>query len=543
MTLTHHEREKTGPSRRLPVAPTAVPRLDTYDRHRSEATQPVGAGFAIGSNYTMGSPPPAQGDTFAQPMGQGRNTSAARPQDQSFLTRAEAEQIIARRLREVGRVGVTRAQFEQLIDQALGQVSQAQDQILTREQAQSPQDAQTPPLPLYNHMDGPKQPDLAQPDVSIPYQEDKTGFSRVLDPHEIANHGRQSSQTLLTLNEDRINPFLRQGRKLELPLRVRNKLIVAVADTGSEINAMTTWLARRLRLKIHREPENCPRIKIGDGEEVQPIGLAVVICSFARGVRSRMRLKFYLFPQLAPQVHIIMGRGILNQTKTLSLYRSRLRQRTINAAVRPRLMQLNVPKRRLACYLQAQLVLACADTGSEGDFISREYATKRGFEIEPVADHERYIILATGKLAVLSGKVKVKFDTFERAEPPEAQTVEVGDRMAPVDESSGSPLDTSVSSKAVPEHCRTFYVFDHLTCDVVLGEELLDSINAFQLHRGSFVDVPDMFEAHSSLDFNIIKWANRVEKWFLDKLHGSNSALSPKAASRLGIDFCPFNPD
>jgi hypothetical protein len=84
----------------------------------------------------MASPPPAQGNTFAQPMGQGRNISAATPQDQSFLTRVEAEQIIARRLREVGRVGVTRSQFEHLIDQALGQVSQAQEQILTREQAQ-----------------------------------------------------------------------------------------------------------------------------------------------------------------------------------------------------------------------------------------------------------------------------------------------------------------------------------------------------------------------------------------------------------------------
>jgi hypothetical protein len=95
----------------------------------------VGAGFAVGSNYTMGSPPPAQGNTFAQPMGQGRDISAARPQDQSFLTRMEAEQIIARRLREVGSVGVTRAQLEHLIDQALGKVSQGQDQILTREQA------------------------------------------------------------------------------------------------------------------------------------------------------------------------------------------------------------------------------------------------------------------------------------------------------------------------------------------------------------------------------------------------------------------------
>ena len=359
--------------------------------------------------------------------------------------RQEVEKLVYQGLRAAGSDRITRSRFDELVDEALAKsteqpasleeahMASSTPALSSTEQAQSPQDTQAPPLPLSYRMDGPTQPDLAQPNVSAPYQEDKTDFSRLLDPHEIANYGRQSSQTLLTLNEDRISPFLRQGRKLELPLRVRDKLIVAVADTGSEINAMTTRLARRLRLKIRREPENCPRVKIGDGEEVQPIGLAVVICSFARGVRSRMRLKFYLFPQLAPQVHIIMGRGVLNLTKTLSLYRSRLRQRTINAAVRPRLMQLNVSKRRLACYLQAQLVLACADTGSEGDFISREYATKRGFEIEPVADHERYIILATGKLAVLSGKVKVKFDTFERAEPPEAQIVEVGDRMALVD--------------------------------------------------------------------------------------------------------------
>jgi uncharacterized membrane-anchored protein YjiN (DUF445 family) len=44
--------------------------------------------------------------------------------------------IIARRLQEVGRAGITRPQLERLIDQALGQASQSQDQILTREQAQ-----------------------------------------------------------------------------------------------------------------------------------------------------------------------------------------------------------------------------------------------------------------------------------------------------------------------------------------------------------------------------------------------------------------------
>jgi hypothetical protein len=84
----------------------------------------------------MAGPPPAQGTAFAQSPAQARNAPAPRSQDQSFLTREEAELIIARRLREVGRAGVTRSQLEHLIDQALGQVSQSQEQILTRDQAQ-----------------------------------------------------------------------------------------------------------------------------------------------------------------------------------------------------------------------------------------------------------------------------------------------------------------------------------------------------------------------------------------------------------------------
>ena len=96
----------------------------------------MGTGYATSGAYGMASPPPAQGNTFPQPAAQARNTAAARPQDQSYLTREEAELIIARRLREVGKTGVTRSQLEHLIDQALGQVSQNQEQILTREQAQ-----------------------------------------------------------------------------------------------------------------------------------------------------------------------------------------------------------------------------------------------------------------------------------------------------------------------------------------------------------------------------------------------------------------------
>jgi hypothetical protein len=82
----------------------------------------------------MATSPPTVGDTFAQSMSQNRSAPPTRPQDQSLLTRGEAEQIIARRLRDSGQTGITRSQLEYLIDEALGQASLTE--VLTREQAQ-----------------------------------------------------------------------------------------------------------------------------------------------------------------------------------------------------------------------------------------------------------------------------------------------------------------------------------------------------------------------------------------------------------------------
>src|SRR5271155_4553694 len=114
--------------------------------------------------------------------------------------RQEVEKLVLQGLRAAGCTEISRSRLDELVDEALtksteqpasleeAHVASSTPALSSTEQAQSPQDTQAPPLPLYYHMDGPKQPDLAQPNVSTPYQEDKTGFSRVLDPHEIANH-------------------------------------------------------------------------------------------------------------------------------------------------------------------------------------------------------------------------------------------------------------------------------------------------------------------------------------------------------------------
>ena len=76
---------------------------------------------------------------------------------------------------------------------------------------------------------------------------------------------------------------------------------------------------------------------------------------------------------------------------------------------------MSVSRRRFPCYIDSRLVLATADTSSEVDLINESYALRRGFEIEPMSEEESYIQLPGQRVATITGKVKVKFDTLHDA--------------------------------------------------------------------------------------------------------------------------------
>jgi hypothetical protein len=342
----------------------------------------------------------------------------------------------------------------------------------------------------------------------------------------------KSTKPALQLVESRTNPFRREGCKMELPMKFRNRLVVAVADTGSDINAVTRGLARRLKVKVRRSLQDQPFVKVGNGQKVQVYGQVVLTCSFAQGLPFKTRQTFNVFLRLAAGVQAVMGRPFLDHTKTMTSHRSRLRQR-ISASSCPRIMHINMPRRRLACYLDSRLVFACPDTGSEIDLVSQAYATKMGLCVEPVRDHEKYISLATGEIAVLSGKVKVRFDTYhpasaDRPTPKEGPHEQVDPARnvvdgpgsnstastAPASNVTDGPRDSSAAgtNDSRPDHHRTFYILDGLVTDVLLGEELLYSIDAFESHEDSFTDLSNTDVSDPLLDMNIIKWLSNQEK-------------------------------
>jgi hypothetical protein len=128
---------------------------------------------------------------------------------------------------------------------------------------------------------------------------------------------------------------------------------------------------------------------------------------------------------------------------------------------------MDVPHRQLACSIDGQSLFANADTGSEADLVSLEYANRRGWDIKEFG----YVELADGSIVKLAGYVDAWLD--------------VGGKSSRME----------------------FCVLDGLQCDLLLGDETLHGLDAFNEHESLFVDL-DVIDSRA--EFHAIKWKGRV---------------------------------
>lgn len=64
-----------------------------------------------------------------------------------------------------------------------------------------------------------------------------------------------------------------------------------------------------------------------------------------------------------------------------------------------------------------------------------------------------------------------------------------------------------------------FYVLDDLICDILLGEEFLDQISAFETYQNSFASAGN---SDCPPEVNVIRWYNRMEMR-INRLIGNGS--------------------
>ncbi|KAL9002109.1 MAG: hypothetical protein Q9188_004949 [Gyalolechia gomerana] len=281
--------------------------------------------------------------------------------------------------------------------------------------------------------------------------------------------GMEQDVPRLLSDEDRIQPRTR----MDLPLIIRDSTIISRPDSGSEENIMVLVLAQSLHLQLDSTPERQREFRMANGNLIKAIGRTMADCYFAKDPLVGLRCCFYVFEQLISP--LIMGMPFLEETQTLASNRHRLEPRMVPGALPFQLHSLDYPRRRLYCLADLQPKLANADTGSELDMMSLNYVQKRGFAIQEVDVRDSMVQFADGSLAQLVGKVQV--------------CISIG-------KGSNAP------------YSREFYVLEGLTCDILLGEDFLNSTAAFQSYSQAFeLDADDdgLCEANAIVWFNVIE--------------------------------------
>jgi hypothetical protein len=287
------------------------------------------------------------------------------------------------------------------------------------------------------------------------------------------------------------SPFLRGNRQLQrkwdLPMILKGVEICACPDSGAEKNIILEETAIAIGLKDEIDDSNSELFTIANGKQIKSAGRVFVECAFARDPNVIKICVFHVFTRLV--VPLIMGAGFLRETETLSLYRNRLQERPWIASLPMRVMHIDGSKERFKCYIDGNEVLANADTGSEMDLVSRNYALESRHNIKKL-ESDTEVQFADGSIALLAGQIFSRFKTCERE----------------------------------PWSTKWFYVLENLTCDVLLGVETLDENDAFNLDTSTVTTQQDS----SGLDLNTIFWAKSVERKLADVLNLGNKATSQK---------------
>jgi hypothetical protein len=327
---------------------------------------------------------------------------------------------------------------------------------------------------------------------------------KLLDEEQKRLKGISASAFASTKIEYRVSPVIRKGKRYSLPVLLDGHIIASTPDYGSNVEAIDHALAERLGLRITSSEVARKKVRLGNGDYLKPLGTVLAWIEFAKGPRGARAVTFSVFDKLVTGVQLVLGRRFLDETEILTKHRDWLDECRPNHSRVPRLMLMPGSARFLPCFLDNHKVYAAADTGSDVCLISGEYARRRRLNVAPVQEHERYLELPGLHLAEVSGKVELKFDTLYATKSPNYS------RSISVASTVGNKANAAVNDG---DHYQMFYVLPSLTCDVLLGEELLDSIDVFGCHLDTFVDC--CLSDSNNCELKAIKWASRMDRWIL----------------------------
>lgn len=258
--------------------------------------------------------------------------------------------------------------------------------------------------------------------------------------------------------------------------------VIACPDSGSDDNIISRKLADHFGLQIVDVQHPAPStFVLANGRTVSAVGQVNLKCAFRKELPDTplMDCVFYVFQTLA--VPMIIGIEFLQATKTLTKHRDRLVQELVPSMRALRVCSVGRSKRDVVCRLGNYVACATADTGSDLDLVSPEFASSRAFKVEDSC-HE--LEFADGSIGYTMGMIRTAFSIGC-----------VSDVEGFIPRSKEMPLE--------------FFILENLNADILVGTDTVQDMQAFNDHDDCFV--PAISRLRES-DLNIIRYIGAVEK-------------------------------
>lgn len=338
----------------------------------------------------------------------------------------------------------------------------------------------------------------------------------------VENTAKASSFMPKNSTNPRITVQRRARKRLGLPLIVftatKEESIIACPDSGSDDNIMSREIAEKLNLQIKKVQDSSPStFVLANGRTISAVGEVSLKCAFKQGSPATALIEcvFYVFQTLA--VPMIMGIQFLYSTETLTKHRDRLVEELVPSTRPLRVCSVGRSKKDVVCRVGNYVGCATADTGSELDLVSPEFAASRAFDVEDMCVELEFADRSTG---YTMGMIKTAF-------------------------SIGHASDIQEFIPRSEEISLEFFILDNLNADILVGTDTIQDLQAFSSHEDCFIPaIPRLGQS----DLNIIRYIGAVERGFSkawefvkDSITSSGKKQATATSMFMELNICKHN--
>jgi hypothetical protein len=308
-----------------------------------------------------------------------------------------------------------------------------------------------------------------------------------------------------------IYQHLKPNRK-DLPLLLNGTPCRACADFGASANVIDAKFARELDLTIDSITP-CPAFELPTFRKLlKPSGRVSINCEFPEEPASCVVEEFFVIENFVHSV--VMGRTFLRKTRTIDKFRNRLKDKLLQIHEIPVVASLGVQDERLRFWLDGQELMSTPDTGSEINVMSLSFAKQRAFVVKEDPIHQ--VRFADSSLQDIEGVVSVPV-SFGNGAPPKLllklvdpdlrnyspTIVRTGNAMNEIDR----PIDYGSTASILAD----FHILAGLKVDIIFGEDLLATVNAFVRHSTDFDETASsLLESPSLATMGLVKKTGKL---------------------------------